>query len=127
MQTKRKRVVIPVRGQGKCPTENSPFRYNMRQCNTQACVGDEICIAEQDLILVVDGSGSMREENFNTMRDFAYNFTTRYRTMYAGHMDMQIGVAMFGNARCEEDGSVTPAVQVQPLTTDLDLVRKMAQ
>merc|ERR1719401_3391229 len=33
----------------------------MQECNTQDCVGDEICIARQDLVIALDGSGSVRQ------------------------------------------------------------------
>ena len=36
----------------------------------------EICVANQDLILLVDGSGSLKEDGFAILRTFAANLTT---------------------------------------------------
>lgn len=59
--TKRfKKVLIPIRGQGKCPKRKSAERFEKEKCNTQDCVGDEICIAKQDLVIALDASGSLR-------------------------------------------------------------------
>ena len=48
------------------------------------CVGDELCIAKQDLILAVDGSGSLTEDGFGILRDFAFQLIGKYQTEYYG-------------------------------------------
>ena len=77
-----KKVVIPIRGQGKCPKTSSPDRFEDQKCNKQPCVGDEICIAKQDLVLAVDASGSLREKGCDIVRGFAMNLTKRYKSKY---------------------------------------------
>jgi len=62
-QNRQKHVLIPTRGFGKCPKEDGPERAAEQECNTQPCVGDEICIANQDLVIALDGSGSLREDD----------------------------------------------------------------
>ena len=37
----------------------------------------EICVANQDLILLVDGSGSLKEDGFAILRTFAANLTNK--------------------------------------------------
>merc|ERR1719335_1784205 len=59
-----RRVIIPIRGNGKCPKPKSRIRYGLKKCNTHPCIGDEVCIAKQDLILSVDSSGSLRDAGF---------------------------------------------------------------
>merc|ERR1719463_268247 len=56
-QERWRRVRIPIRGNGKCPKSKSRIRYGIKDCNVHECVGDEICIAKQDLVLAIDGSG----------------------------------------------------------------------
>jgi hypothetical protein len=123
-----KHVVIPIRGEGKCPRRRSAKRYTIEDCNTHECVGDEICIAHQDLVLTVDGSGSLRESGFETVRNYAANLTTRYQSMYFGKEDMKIGLVYFGNGRltAQPDGTTTiaDALYVQGLTADLALVEE---
>jgi hypothetical protein len=123
---REKKVLILIRGQGKCPGGKSAERYAQDECNTQDCVGDEICIAFQDLILTIDGSGSLRESGFEVVRDFAANLTTRYRSMAYAEDKMKIGVVYYGNGQLESqpDGTTTiaDALYVQGLTADLAAV-----
>jgi hypothetical protein len=121
-----KSVLIPIRGEGKCPKKRSSDRYEEEECNTHPCVGDEICIARQDLVLTIDGSGSLRESGFEVVRNFAANLTMRYQSFYYGIEDMKIGVVYFGNGQLEAqpDGTtnIAEALYVQGLTGDLALV-----
>jgi uncharacterized protein YegL len=123
-----RKVEIPIRGLGKCPTAKSADRFGEKQCNTQDCQGDEICIAQQDLVLAIDGSGSLREEGFTVVRDFAANLTDKYRDMYFGKEDMKLGVVQFGNGGLSTmpDGTTTiaSALFVQGLTSDLAYVHQ---
>merc|ERR1719262_203346 len=98
-----------------------------KKCNSQECIGDEICIAKQDLVILLDASGSMRKEGFDAMKAFAANLTSKYQSEYYGAEAMKIGVVLFGNGHLIEapDGSniISPAIKVQSLTDDLDLVK----
>jgi len=123
-----KKVVVPIRGQGKCPKEKSRNRFQNKKCNNQMCVGDEICIAKQDLVLAIDASGSLREKGYEAVRGFAVNLTKRYKAKYFGAPAIKMGVALFGNGRLIElnDGSggttIQPAINLQSLTFDLKAV-----
>merc|ERR1719215_342383 len=126
--SRTKKVLVPIRGQGKCPKATAGERFEEEACNTQACVGDEICIAQQDLLLMIDASGSLKEDGFAVMRTFAANLTQRYKPKYFGKAAMKVGVVLFGNGRListlEGGTSIEPAINVQGLTDDLDLVRE---
>jgi hypothetical protein len=119
-------VLIPIRGEGKCPRRRSSDRYEEKECNTHDCVGDEICIAKQDLVLTIDGSGSLRQSGFEIVQNYAANLTTRYQSFYYGNEDMKIGVVYFGNGQLEAqpDGTtnIAEALYIQGLTGDLALV-----
>jgi len=127
MTSRLKKVLVPIRGLGKCPKLNAATRLNQKRCNTQACVGDEICVAKQDLIIALDASGSLKEDGFAILQQFTANLTLRYRSEYFGAEAMKIGVALFGNGHLLTlpDGttSIAPAINVQGLTNDLALVR----
>jgi len=122
-----KKVVVPIRGQGKCPTKDSPLRFEQEKCNKQACVGDEICIAKQDLVIALDASGSLREKGYDIVRQFAVNLTRKYRAKYFGAPAAKIGVSLFGNGHLIEMGdggtTIAPAINLQGLTFDLEVVR----
>merc|ERR1719181_1719398 len=83
-QERFRHVLIPTRGFGKCPTPSSDFRYAKQECNVHPCTGDEMCIAKQDLILGIDGSGSLTEDGFGILRAFAVTLITKYQTEYFG-------------------------------------------
>jgi hypothetical protein len=76
-----------------------------------------VCLAKQDLILALDGSGSISENGFNVLKKFAGKLIRRYTGMYYGSPAMQIGVLQFGNGMIMPDGkSISPAINIQPLT-----------
>merc|ERR1719219_411368 len=123
-----KKVLVPIRGQGKCPKKSNPDRFEDAKCNKQECVGDEICIAKQDLVIALDASGSLKEKGYEIVRTFAVNLTKRYKAKYFGNAAIKMGVALFGNGHLIEmkDGSgattIQPAIKLQGLTSDLEKV-----
>jgi hypothetical protein len=122
IQERIRKVDIPIRANGKCPDAKHPDRLEMQQCNTQDCVGDEICIARQDLVIALDGSGSLKQEGFDDIKKFALNLTSKYQSTYYGVEDMRIGLVLFGNGEYFDNGTVAAAIEVVPITSDLDSV-----
>merc|ERR1719213_1038868 len=118
-QERFRRVIIPIRGDGKCPKPKSKRRYGFRKCNTHECVGDEICVAKQDFVLAIDGSGSLQETGFNIVKGFAAKLIDNYKGEYFGYEDMRIGVVRFGNGKIEADGTVSNAILVKELTNKM--------
>merc|ERR1719238_841929 len=118
-----RRVIIPIRGDGKCPKSKSKGRYGLRKCNSHECRGDEICIAKQDLVISVDASGSVREKGFKVLKDFSAGLIDKYMGMYFGYEDMRIGVVQFGNGEIKDDGTVSDALLIQKLTSDMSKVK----
>merc|ERR1719191_566985 len=124
LQSKAKHVLIPTRGFGKCPKESSRKRFRERECNTQDCVGDEICVANQDLVIAIDGSGSVREGGFDILRNYALDLVSKYQSEYYGAGAMKVGLVEFGNGIIMEDGvTVSPAMNVHALTSNLGDVK----
>merc|ERR1719282_43504 len=122
IQERHRKVDIPIRANGKCPDAKHPDRFEMQQCNTQDCVGDEICIARQDLVIALDGSGSVKQEGFDYIKKFALNLTSKYQSTYYGVEDMRIGLVLFGNGEYFDNGTVAAAIEVVEITSDLDSV-----
>jgi len=124
--TERKRdVAIPTRGEGKCPVEESADRLETKDCNTQACTGNEECYAMQDLILAIDGSGSLTADNFDILKEYVVNLVKRYKGEVNDSEVMKVGVVQFGNGEILEDGSISNAVKAMPLTTDMETVEQV--
>jgi hypothetical protein len=95
----------------------------MQDCNTHECIGDEICIANQDLIISVDGSGSVNQENWNLVKNFTGELLKRYESKYYGDAAMRIGAVLFGNGVIEEDGTISKAVLLSELVEDMAAVK----
>jgi len=81
-------------------------------------------VAFQDLLIAVDGSGSVNNDGFNILKSYALALVAKYESTYFGAAAMKVGVIEFGNGIIMEDGvTVSPAMNVQPLTTDLATVK----
>jgi hypothetical protein len=122
-QYRQRKVDIPIRGGGKCPKPKSSHRYENKPCNEQACIGDEICIAEQDLIVSVDGSGSVNEESWLLVKNFTGELLKRYQSKYYGLPKAFIGAVLFGNGVIESDGTISKAILLSELRSELDKVK----
>lgn len=117
-------VAIPTRGFGRCPMAQSSMRYRKGACNEQACTGDEICVARQDLVIAIDGSGSIREAGFDILKKFVEKLLGRYQTEYWGDQAVKIAIVLFGNGVIMPDGkTVSPAILSNPLTFDMEVVQ----
>jgi uncharacterized protein YegL len=123
--TKRQRdVVVPTRGEGKCPAPESADRLENKDCNTQPCSGNEECFALQDLVLAIDGSGSITADNFDILKEYVVNLIKRFKGEVNESEVMRVGVLQFGNGEIMEDGTISNAVKVQVLTTDMAAVEE---
>ena len=58
------------------------------------CVGGEICIARQDLVIALDCSGSLKQEGFDIVWKLTLHLTSRHRGAYRSVKDMRIGLAL---------------------------------
>jgi len=124
-QDSKRHVLIPTRGEGKCPKRKSNKRYKKQQCNIHSCNGDEICIAKQDLVIAVDGSGSVRDAGFKILKSYTSTLLNRYQMQYFGESAMKIGIVLFGNGIIMPDGkTVSPARNMQKLTGKMEDVKK---
>lgn len=119
LQVRKRKVLVSSRGAGKCPTTKHSNRRQTRICNPQACVGDEFCVAQMDLVIALDSSGSLRQGGTDAIRDFAAILLSRLSGRHFGSEAMKVGVVQFGNGEVLPDGTVSPAMNIQPLTHDI--------
>jgi hypothetical protein len=115
-------------GNGKCAPPRDESRYQTKVCNDRPCYGDEECVAHQDLIIAIDGSGSISEEDHSVLLNFTGELLKKYRSSFK-HLDrLMIGLVQFGNGAIvtNADGSKTVkgANRVLNLTHDLAKVRE---
>jgi len=122
-QERVRHVLIPTRGEGKCPDDHSWYRYGRQTCNTHKCKGDERCIAKQDLVIGLDASGSLMADGFKVVKAFAKTLLSKYEMTYFGQPAMRIGVMLFGNGvLLDDDKTVSAARNLQALTDSMTLV-----
>lgn len=128
LQKRTKKVLVEQRGSGRCEKATSSGRSGEQMCNVQECVGDEICIAEQDLLIAVDGSGSVPvgQDGWDLVKNFTGELLKRYQTEYSGVNTMKIGLIEFGNGAIDEDGSVAKAELLMPLSNDMPALKQAA-
>jgi hypothetical protein len=89
-------------------------------------VGDERCVAKQDLVIAVDGSGSVHADGFKLVKNFTGELLRRYKVEWHAEVAMQIGLVVFGNGAIEDDGSISKAVLLRELSTDLQATKDAA-
>merc|ERR1712087_959723 len=77
-EERTKSIGVPAVGQGTCPSILSKDRYGTRTCSNYKCKdllgGDRTtlsCKAMIDLVLVLDGSGSLGEEGWRETKSLA--------------------------------------------------------
>lgn len=122
-QTRHRDVIVPTRGEGKCPSPESDIRSQVKACNTHLCSGQEECYAMQDLVLVIDSSSSVTAANFPVVKDYVAHLVSRYKGDVTGNELMKIGILQFGNGQVvQEDHGITGALQILSLTSDMQSV-----
>jgi uncharacterized protein YegL len=112
-QERMKPVAEPLAGKGMCFGEKAIERYEATACNVDACPAFATCDAMQDLILVVDVSGSFQQAGFDTMMAFVQNLTSLYAM---GPEAAQIAIVEYSNV-----GKLVVPLTGDPATLAKDL------
>jgi len=123
-QQKFRHVRRKTRARGHCPKQRNWRRYRGRSCNRLKCFGDEECIAKQDLILAIDGSGSVREKGWAILKNFTGELLKRYRGRAFKSARMRVGILQFGNGEILDDKTISPAKIISPLVDDIKSLKK---
>merc|ERR1719388_158890 len=58
-QKRTKGIAVAAKGNGKCPKPKTRMRYQHQACNNMVCPKDIKCKADADVVLLIDGSGSL--------------------------------------------------------------------
>jgi uncharacterized protein YegL len=93
-QERVKPVLVPLAGKGMCFGEKAIERYEAASCNADPCPATATCNAMQDLVLVVDVSGSFQQAGFDLMTAFVRNLTSLYAM---GPEAAQIAIVEYSN------------------------------
>jgi len=73
LQERRKGLAERAVGAGKCPKKNTPDRFQYKSCNSHQCQpspGNPTlkCHSKVDVMLLIDGSGSLNETGWTAMK-----------------------------------------------------------
>lgn len=85
-------VDIPAKGRGYCPEALSPLRYKEIDCNMFACGLAPHCASTVDVIILLDGSGSLGQTGWDQSKETAKKLVEAYS---GGGGDVHLGVLLF--------------------------------
>jgi len=117
-----KHITVPTRGDGYCPTAMSKLRYQKQSCNKHMCQGDEQCIAEMDLFVAIDASGSMRETGYKILKEFAAAIVRRFEPEAFGREAVLMGAIEFGDGKVLKGDIISPATAISQLSFETEKV-----
>jgi len=104
-QERVKNEISPKRAFGQCAHPEHADRFEAQTCNEFECPPAPICIAQQDVIIAVDVSGSLKKSGFATVQQFVNDLVSLYTL---GEKNSAIGVLEYS-----KEGRI-----VSPLTQD---------
>lgn len=91
-------MTVAAVGSGECPSLTDPERIEYEQCNTQPCTppptddGVHPCKAKLDVVLLLDGSGSLRRNGWEATKKAGEMFA---KAMVGGDNDIKLSVLLF--------------------------------
>jgi hypothetical protein len=107
-QERIKEEISPKVANGEeCAHHMDATRYEQQTCNDLECPLAPTCVANQDVVLAVDVSGSLKQEGFDTMMTFVKDLTSLY---HLGEGKTKIGVLEYS-----KEGKI-----VAPLQNSMD-------
>merc|ERR1719422_2663083 len=102
-QERTKAITVKARGQGQCAKWDDPSRLNFRECNKLDC--RELlppnrttvkCSAKADVIIVLDGSGSLGKRGWEESVSMAKKLA---KAMIGGDEGINLGLLLFSGPR----------------------------
>jgi len=94
--TRRRAVKVAAVGRGKCAAVDGKARLERKKCNEQACIRDQsrplLCSSKVDLVLLLDGSGSVGSSGWAATKRFAKLFVKSFQ---GPQTDALISVVLF--------------------------------
>jgi len=95
-QVRNRHVAANPKGQGSCPGSRSSDRLQYRRCNSHICApkhSDVLeCVAKLDVVLLLDGSGSMGQEGWEATKQASQKLVRAFKT---GENAAQVAVLLF--------------------------------
>lgn len=106
-EQRTRKVIAPKRGVGECAADNDPTRMNFRTCNEFECStllppGREVlqCIAMLDLVLLIDGSGSLGDYGWAEIKNMSSRLV---KAMVGNATGVNVAILLFSGPDTRED------------------------
>jgi Mg-chelatase subunit ChlD len=92
---REKYIKVAAEGEGKCPGEWSPKRLEYKECSLHRCKTAQdsaplACNTTLDVILLIDGSGSLGQAGWNAEIKAAKAFVGAFKTASEGYIEMAV-------------------------------------
>jgi uncharacterized protein YegL len=116
IEVRRKAILVPPKGTGYCAEDTDEERFEYRPClyggayvGLPACPPNLVCDSEIDLMLLMDGSGSVGNKGFGKEKTFAEEFINRFEV---SSEQTEVGIISFS-------WLITIGTQITDSTEDL--------
>jgi len=96
LESRVKNVVESAKGDGQCAKHDSDKRLEFMPCNTQGCTSQVTCTSKLDVVLLLDGSGSLRQSGWEQTKKFGQLFI---KAMQGGPESVKLSVILFSGPR----------------------------
>jgi len=92
IEVRRKPELTPALGTGFCAHPDSDERFEDRPCNDEPCPNNLVCNGDLDVMMLMDGSGSVGAKGFEFEKLFMEDFVSRFNM---GDGTAKIGLILF--------------------------------
>lgn len=108
-QARRRKIKVPVKGQGTCAHPEDRTRFEEQVCNAdQPCPENPVCVTPTDLAILVDASGSISPSQFEATKALTKALAAKFRLNTKSSKGSRVGVLSFS-----DEGNI-----LVPLTED---------
>jgi hypothetical protein len=92
IEVRRKPELTPALGNGFCAHPDGEERFEDRPCNDEPCPDNLVCNGDLDVMMLMDGSGSVGAKGFDFEKAFVDDFISRFNM---GDGTAKIGLILF--------------------------------
>jgi hypothetical protein len=92
IEVRRKPELTPALGTGFCAHPDSDERFEDRPCNDDPCPPQLVCNGDLDVMILMDGSGSVGAKGFDFEKEFVHEFVNAFNM---GDSSAKIGLILF--------------------------------
>jgi len=96
LSTRTKNVVEPKEGSGQCAAHDVDMRLEYQVCNEASCEGNVTCESLLDVVLLLDGSGSLGTQGWEQTKKAGQMIV---ESLHGGENHVKVSVILFGGPR----------------------------